>query len=248
MPSDSRDHASTSTDSGVDVTYIGHASFLWTALDGTRAVIDPYQQPEDGPTWFEGEFPQLEADLVVSTHNHFDHNAVGLVGGSPAVLTGPGEYETPGIRITAVPEVHAGKWVMPNSLVVVESGGVKFVHCGDNRFDIDPEAASAVGEVDVVMVAVDDSQHLMSRAEVWRLAMTFSPRVIIPMHFLLPGVVAPSSTLLGINDWLESLPEGTRIRRIPGDEVTARAEDMPPRYEAPLAPEVWVFGDAAAAG
>jgi L-ascorbate metabolism protein UlaG (beta-lactamase superfamily) len=232
----------------VNVAYIGHASFLWTASDGTRVLIDPYQEPDDGPTWFEGDFPEVEADLVASTHNHFDHNAVGMAVGSPALLTAPGEYETPGIRITSVPEVHAGKWVMPNSLAVVESGGVKFVHCGDNRFDVDPTVASAVGEVDVVIVAVDDSLHLMSRAEVWRLATTFSPRVIIPMHFLLPGVVTPSSTLLGIEDWLGSLPEGTQIRRIPEDEVTASSEDMPPRSEVPQAPAIWVFGAARAAG
>ncbi len=231
--------------SGVSVTYIGHASFLWTAPDDTRVLIDPYQDPDDGPEWFDGPFPPVVADLAVSTHDHFDHNAVDKVSGSPVLLTGPGEFETPGIRVTAVPEVHAGKWVMPNSLVVVEAGGVKFVHCGDNRFDFDPEAVASVGQVDVVMVAVDDSQHLMSWDEGWQLAMAFSPRVIVPMHYLLPGVVKASSTLLGIEKWLASLPDDVVVRRLDGPKTTFSGDVLPPRQETPdtrQSPQVWVFG------
>jgi L-ascorbate metabolism protein UlaG (beta-lactamase superfamily) len=236
--------------SGVDVTYIGHASFLWTAPDDTRVLIDPYQDPEEGPAWFEDDFPSVVADLAVSTHDHFDHNAVDKVPGSPVLLIGPGEFETPGIRVTAVPEVHASKWVMPNSLVVVESGGVKFVHCGDNRFDLDQQAVEAVGQVDVVMVAVDDSQHLMTWDEVWHLAMDFSPRVIVPMHYLLPGVVKASSTLLGIENWLAYLSDDVIVRRLDGPKFTFSKTVLPQSHGNPESrqkPEVWVFSSARAA-
>lgn len=236
---------------GVEVTYIGHSSFLWTAPDDTRVLIDPYQDPDEGPPWFEKDFPPVVADLAVSTHDHFDHNAVGKVPGSPVLLTGSGEFETPGIRVTAVPEVHAGKCVMPNSLVVVEAGGVKFVHCGDNRFDFNLEAVAAVGQVDIVMVAVDDSQHLMSWDEVWQLATAFSPRVIVPMHYLLPGVVKASSTLLGIENWLASLPDDVAVRRLEGPEITISEDVFPLRQErldSRQTPEVWVFDSAFAIG
>jgi L-ascorbate metabolism protein UlaG (beta-lactamase superfamily) len=228
------------------LTYIGHAAFLWTAPDGIRVLIDPYQDPDEGAAWFESGFPEVEADLVVSTHDHFDHNAVGSVAGDPAVLIGPGEYETPGIRVTAVAEVHAGKWVMPNSLVLIETGGVRYLHCGDNRFDITPEAAEAVGEVDVVMVPVDDSSHLLSDEEVWQLATIFSPRVIVPMHYLIPGIVTPESTLLGIDGWLISLPDGVRVKRLSGDEVTVHTTDLPDRKEVGQGIEVWAFDEARA--
>ena len=227
----------------VTVTYIGHAAFLWTAPDGTRVVVDPYQDPEGRPAWFEHDFPHIMADLVVSTHDHFDHNAVDRVAGSPAVLAGPGAFETPGISVTAVPEVHAGKWVMPNSLVVLESAGVKFVHCGDNRADVSPEARYGVGAADVGMVPVDDSLHLLSREEVWRLAMTFSPRVVVPMHYLLPGVVAPASTLLGIEGWLASLPDDILVRRLPKQEAVFSVSNLPASGRTPRGPEVWVFPD-----
>ena len=239
MSSETPEQPGQRDDPEVTVTYLGHAAFRWIAPDGTRVVIDPYQDPDGRPAWFERAFPNIEADLVVSTHDHFDHNAVERVLGSPAVLTGPGEFETPGIRVTAVPEVHAGKWVMPNSLVVVESGGVKFVHCGDNRPDVDAGAASAVGAVDVVMAPVDDSLHLLSREEVWRLATTFSPRVVVPMHYLVPGVVAPSSTLLGIDDWLGSLPDNVPVRRLSGPDTVFTTSDLP----SPGRTEVWVFPD-----
>ncbi len=246
MTSDSDAVDPVSADAAATVTYIGHAAFLWKAPDGTRVLVDPYQDPDEGSAWFEGEFPEIETDLVVSTHDHFDHNAVALAAGDPAIMTGAGEFETRGIRVTAVPEVHAGKWVMPNSLVVIETGGVRYLHCGDNRFDVAPEAAAAVGEVDVIMVPVDDSSHLLSTHDVWQLATTFSPKVIVPMHYLIPGVVTKESTLLGIENWLASLPNDVAVKRLPGDEITVRHEDLPTLHEDGRGIEVWAFEGARA--
>ncbi|MCH7593577.1 MAG: hypothetical protein IIB27_03605, partial [Chloroflexi bacterium] len=81
--------------------------------------------------------------------------------------------------------------------------------------------------------------HLLSREEVWRLAMTFSPRVVVPMHYLVPGVVAPASTLLGIEGWLASLPDDVLVRRLPKQEAVFSVSNLP----ASGTTEVWVFPD-----
>ena len=101
------------------------------------------------------------------------------------------------------------------------------------------------------MVAVDDSQHLMSWDEGWHLANAFLPRVIVPMHYLFPGVVKASSTLLGIERWLTSLPDDVIVRRLDGPKTTFSEDVLPPRHETPdirQTPEVWVFGFAFATG
>ncbi len=49
--------------------FIGHASFRLTSNCGKVIYIDPY---------FEGDY-SVKADLVLVTHEHFDHNAVDLV-------------------------------------------------------------------------------------------------------------------------------------------------------------------------
>ncbi len=221
----------------VRLRYLGHSAFLWTSPRGMRVLVDPFQDPDDGPAWFQAPFPRGRADLVASTHDHFDHNAVALVDGSPARLIGPGRYSAPGISVAGIAEEHAGRWQMPNALMVVESGGVRFCHCGDNRWNPAPEAVAAAGRVDVVMVPVDDSRHLLSFPEVWELATAFSPRVIVPMHYLAEGVTAASSALSTIEEWLSSLPRGVRVRREQGPEAAIEPGDLP----SGSAPEVWVF-------
>jgi len=47
-----------------------------------RIAVDPYALR------IGYDDPQIEADLVLVTHEHFDHNNVGLIGGAPRVLRG----------------------------------------------------------------------------------------------------------------------------------------------------------------
>ena len=57
------------------LVYLGHASFLMKGKDYSL-VVDPYQ---DGsvPNL---KFPRIEeVDVVICSHDHFDHNARNLV-------------------------------------------------------------------------------------------------------------------------------------------------------------------------
>ena len=69
------------------IRWLGHATFLLTGEANTVA-IDPYGEfPEDRRIKF--DYPSLEgieADVVLVTHEHMDHNAVDVIGGDPEVL------------------------------------------------------------------------------------------------------------------------------------------------------------------
>ena len=72
----------------------------------------------------------------------------------------------------------------------LETGGVSFLHLGDNRADWPEDAASSIGEIDVLLVTVDDSNHLLSYGEVDSLIQRLEPSVVIPMHYQIPGLMA----------------------------------------------------------
>ena len=73
------------------IIWHGQSLFELTSSRGknnqVNIVIDPFSQ-EVGL-----RLPKLEADIVLSTHEHYDHNNVKAVGGNYFLIEGPGEYE-----------------------------------------------------------------------------------------------------------------------------------------------------------
>ena len=55
------------------VKWLGHASFLITADDGTRIITDPYKSQSDGGLVGYAKINEA-ADVVTVSHEHNDHN------------------------------------------------------------------------------------------------------------------------------------------------------------------------------
>jgi L-ascorbate metabolism protein UlaG (beta-lactamase superfamily) len=60
--------------SGIKVTWLGHGSFIFDSVNGTRILLDPWLIPNpDCP----GEYKDISAfkkvDLILMTHGHVDH-------------------------------------------------------------------------------------------------------------------------------------------------------------------------------
>ncbi|MDR7392741.1 MAG: MBL fold metallo-hydrolase, partial [Armatimonadota bacterium] len=64
------------------ITYFGHACFLLESREGKRILIDPFNDQVGYPV------PRVAADLVLVSHEHFDHNYVEAATGSPRVIRG----------------------------------------------------------------------------------------------------------------------------------------------------------------
>ena len=65
-----------------------------------KIVIDPFSE-EIG-----FKVPKLEADILLVTHSHRDHNNVKAVSGSPFLISGPGEYEIKNVFIQGIHSWH----------------------------------------------------------------------------------------------------------------------------------------------
>lgn len=70
----------TTQEAPVAIRYFGQSFFLLTS-GGLRIAIDPF-----GDIGY--PFPSVEGDVVLVTHEHRDHNNVGLVGGARRILRG----------------------------------------------------------------------------------------------------------------------------------------------------------------
>jgi hypothetical protein len=62
----------------VKIVFYGHDAFKITSPTGLTVLTDPWRNDATGlyPKWFLNEFPALRVDTVLSTHAHFDHDAV----------------------------------------------------------------------------------------------------------------------------------------------------------------------------
>ena len=178
----------------MSVRYMGHCAFLFEDATGESLLIDPFGNSEED-NWFLKPFPPLDVNLVAVTHDHFDHNAVSMLPGGTPLLRSEGRIG------------------MENVMYVVEHEGVRYCHIGDNRHDIPEDVLESLGRIDVLMVPVDDSCHLLTFEQVEHLLNLLSPRVVIPMHYRIEGFSTADAEIEGLERWVKTQSPRRSLRR-----------------------------------
>lgn len=217
-----------------NLTFYGHCAFLWQTSQGLRVLTDPYRNIEDR-YWFTRSFPDVECDLGLITHAHFDHDAAERLPEGASLLRSPGQFQVEDVSIEGILDIHSGASGlrgMKNVMFLMETAGLRFLHIGDNRADWPEEVSVAVGNVDVLLVTVDDSCHLLSYAEVDSLIERVDPRIVIPMHYRNPSLMPESCGLKTPDQWLATQPS---VKQLKGHSADISREELP------ASAQVWVF-------
>ncbi|MFC1629815.1 MBL fold metallo-hydrolase, partial [Patescibacteria group bacterium] len=88
----------------MNITWHGQSCFQITTKknknDRVSIVIDPFSK-ETGL-----RVPKLEADVLLVTHKHHDHNNVKAVSGNLFLIDGPGEYEVKEVFVQGIISSH----------------------------------------------------------------------------------------------------------------------------------------------
>lgn len=171
------------------ITWLGHDGFR---IDGSKTIyIDPYQIAAGTP-----------ADLILITHEHFDHcspedvdkirkpeTVIITEKDSAAKLSGevrtikPGESMTvDGVQIKAVDSYNTDKNFHPKANgwlgFIVEIDGISIYHAGDT--DMIPEMKSF--DVDIALLPVSGT-YVMTADQAVNAALDINPKIAIPMHY-----------------------------------------------------------------
>lgn len=169
----------------MDIYWHGQAFFRLKGKTATVA-IDPFD-PE-----FTGlKLPKdTQADVVLKTHEHKDHSNFAAIAGDPIQISGPGDYEVKGVAIVGVGVYHdsvSGQERGKNTIYNVEIDRLNIVHLGDLGHKLSDQQIQEIGSVDILLIPVGGKFTIDGKlaAEV---AADLEPRVIIPMHYLLPGL------------------------------------------------------------
>src|SRR4051794_16966098 len=116
------------------IRWYGHSAF---ALVGSATVfIDPFDAAElaRGRGFAYPTIAGDEADVVLVTHDHSDHNGLSAIGGDPQVVRSAGRTPTSFGDVIGIASEHdaaAGSELGANVIFVLELDGVHVCHFGD---------------------------------------------------------------------------------------------------------------------
>lgn len=177
----------------MEIKWHGHASFEIFS-DGKTIYIDPYKLPEK----------PKKADLVLVTHEHFDHlSNINQLRRPSTIVIGPEgckkkvknlkvieegeEINLKGFKIEAVPAYNVQRFRSPGNpyhpkglgvgyVVTVE--GKKIYHAGDTDLINEMERLN----VDIALLPIG-GKYTMDVEEAINAAITINPEIIVPMHY-----------------------------------------------------------------
>ena len=203
------------------LSWLGQSCFVLETAAGTRIVMDPI------PKGLGYALPVgLKADAVTISHEHADHNNVGLLVNKPRVLRGLTadkkgwtkiDEKVKEVAVHSVGVYHdenRGADRGLNTVFLFEVGGMRIAHLGDLGHVLTDDQLSAIGSVDVVLVPVGGAFTIDAR-QATRVIDQLHPRLmVIPMHYKTD--VLTVKELAGVDDFLTGKPN---VRREAGNTI-----------------------------
>lgn len=165
----------------IDITWFGHSMWKFD-FSNVSVVIDPY-------TDIGYPLRKIDkADIVISTHNHFDHNNFSLINTYKLKITEQGDYSYKNLKIDAIQVWHdkkLGSLRGKNLLIKIKQKGLSLLHCGDLGHIPDESVIQKLGRIDLLFVPIGGI-YTIDAYEAKQLAEILNPKIIFPMHYQTP--------------------------------------------------------------
>jgi L-ascorbate metabolism protein UlaG (beta-lactamase superfamily) len=208
------------------IKWYGHAAFKITTDGGVRVIIDPYQSGAFGGALSYGKITE-ETDIVLTSHDHDDHNYTKDIKGTFKHFNKEGVYKEKGLTIEAFPCYHdqsEGKERGNNLLFMIEADGLRLAHMGDLGHTLAQETVKKMGRVDIVLLPVGGF-YTIDSDEAGMVMNEIKPKFTIPMHYKTPKCEFP---IAGI----EAFTAGKKgIKMVNAYEIEVNKDNLPKEPE-----------------
>lgn len=199
----------------VGIEFYGHDAFKITSPAGLTVLTDPWRNDPTGlyPKWFLTEFPAIRVNIVLSTHSHFDHDAVERPNGLVVLERLVGQFRLGDVEVLGLADKHKcdptpdqREPCPPNNLIgldnaiqIIETGGLRIAVWGDNRAVPAPSLDHSLMNIDVLILPVE---NVVTRDEVDAILRKYDPKAVIPAHYFLNGLTSNASGLESGEGWV----------------------------------------------
>lgn len=169
------------------ITWLGHSCFKIqdkVGSEGVTVVTDPFGKGTGL------KVPNFEADVVTVSHQHEDHNNVDALRGNPFVVDCAGEYDLKGVSIDGIDAFHddkEGKDRGKNLIFCINIDDISIVHLGDLGHKLDSKQLEKIEGADILLIPVGGKDTVDAKTAV-EVISQIEPRIVIPMHYKIPGV------------------------------------------------------------
>jgi L-ascorbate metabolism protein UlaG (beta-lactamase superfamily) len=208
------------------IRWHGHACF--EIGDGITIVTDPHDGKSIGI-----KPPVVKADIVLQSHDHFDHNCVRVVKKlNTKVVKTAGLTNKNDIKIKGVHSFHddaGGDKRGENIIFRFSVDDINFCHLGDLGHPLDNSSVEELGDVDILFIPVGDV-FTIGPKEAWEVINKIKPKVAVPMHYRMGGL---SLSIKPLDPFLNQEKDKNVVRI--GNEIQLENEDLPENFE------IWVF-------
>ncbi len=134
--------------------------------------------------------PKIKDDIVLVSHQHFDHNNIEDANPEAFIIQNPGEYEKQGIAVRGIASFHDDKNGTergPNTIYVIKAEDMTVCHLGDLGHKLTDAQIEDIGDVDILMIPVGGNYTIDAKTAV-EVINQVEPKVIIPMHYKVQGL------------------------------------------------------------
>ena len=208
------------------IKYYGHAAFLITSDQGTKIIIDPYEPGAFGGQLAYGKIKD-QVDIVLTSHDHADHNYTKDLPGDPQIVKGSGSKTVKGISIKGISTYHdssKGKERGTNTIFILKIDHIQLCHLGDLGHLLTDKELAEIGPVDILLIPVGGFFTIDSK-EATRVAEQIKPKILIPMHFKTEKCGFPISP---VEDFLKGK---SNTKRLKTNEATFDQSTLPRQME-----------------
>jgi L-ascorbate metabolism protein UlaG (beta-lactamase superfamily) len=213
----------------VKIKWLGQSCFLLTSPAGAKILIDPYSPDLGYP------MRSVSADVVLITHEHFDHNYFRMASGNPKVIHGinpaTGEFNQidekfQDVRIYTIHSYHyekeADQHRGPNAIMVLEMPGLRLAHLGDLGRLLTTDQVKKIGNIDCLMIPVG-GVYTITAEQASQVVEQLKPKLIFPMHYKTDAIK------LALDPVDKFLAGKNNIQRIKGNEFVIKSIPQTPQ-------------------
>jgi len=173
----------------MEIKWLGHSCVLITTENNKKILIDPFKSNATMQMWpmrMRYEPVNEEADILLITHNHPDHNNIEAAKNPKVIIREAVQRNIEDVFIYGIETKHSN-FRTKNIVFFIQVEGITICHVGDLGHLLDKKLIeNVIDKVDILFVPLSGFPG-PSLEKAMMIVDQLEPKVVVPIHYRTPG-------------------------------------------------------------